>query len=127
MQNKIGSTPDSNRDKIKNKKNITALLLTAVATISAAVGMAKLNNNQMATAHKNSVDTTSVVNEEVPKGQIPLSKGITMPKEYVPQVPKTNGLDAFNPVRIDKSQDWAAVDKATANKPAKPSTARRSD
>jgi hypothetical protein len=127
MQNSIGNSPDLNKNKPKNKTSLTTKLIATALTISAAIGMAKISNDQINTAHKKSIDTASHVNEELPPGQIPLSPGIEMPKVYIPQTAKTKGLDAFDPVELDKSQDWTAVDRATANKPAKPSTAKRSD
>jgi hypothetical protein len=127
MQNSIGNIPKQSKDKIKNKTSLTTKLIATALTISTALGMAKISKDQMDTAHKKTSNEVSHVNEELPSGQIALSPGIDMPKQWVPQAPKTKGLDAFDPVKLDKSQDWVAVDRDTANKKAKPSTARRTD
>jgi hypothetical protein len=127
MQNSTGNTPKQNKDKIKNKTSLTTKLIATALTISTALGVAKISKDQMDTAHKKTTNEISHVEDKLPSGQIALSPGIDMPKQWVPQTAKTKGLDAFDRVILDKSQDWASVDKETANKPAKPSTARRSD
>jgi hypothetical protein len=135
MINKMNDNPGSNKDKPKNKINPVTGVLGAVLALGTAVGIVQVGKNNMDKVPDNISDPTTLVSEQFIPGKInldtntqkPLSTGIEMPKEYVPQVPKTKGLDAFDPVHLDKSQNWAAVDRATANKPIKPSTARRSD
>jgi hypothetical protein len=135
MLDRINDNPNSNKNKPKNKPNPIAGVLGAVLMVGTAVGLVNIGKNNMDKVPDNISDPTTLVSEKFIKGKInldtnpqkSLSPGIDMPKQWVPQAPKTKGLDAFDPVKLDKSQDWVAVDRDTANKKAKPSTARRTD
>jgi hypothetical protein len=127
MLNKMNDNSSSNKNKPKGKISLPAKLLAGALALTGTLGAAKLTADNMAKMVPTDSHKTDLVATHNNDGQKPLSPGIEMPKVYVPQVPRTNGLDAFDEVHKDKSQNWAAVDHATANKPAKPSTAKRSD
>jgi hypothetical protein len=135
MLDKINNNPSSNKNKPKNKISPIAGVLGAALMVGSAIGIVQVGKNNMDKVPDNISDPTTLVSEKFIKGKInldtnpqkPLSPGIEMPKEYVPQVPKTKGLDAFDEVHLDHSQDWKAVDIVTSKKPVKPTTARRSE